>query len=120
MSGLRGLKRVLDNCGSVAITPDGPRGPARQCALGPVAIAKMAGKPIVPMCWSVDKYWRARGWDRLIIPKPFAQGQFVIGQPIPIEKRNKDGLEDARAAIEAAMNEQADMIDIAVTGRIVT
>jgi lysophospholipid acyltransferase (LPLAT)-like uncharacterized protein len=56
----------------------------------------------------------------LIIPKPFAQGQFVIGQPIPIEKRNKDGLEDARAAIEAAMNEQADLIDIVVTGRIVT
>jgi len=80
----------------------------------------MAGKPIVPMCWSVDRYWRASGWDRLIIPKPFARGQFVMGQPIPIEKLDKAGLEDARKAIEAAMNEQADMIDIAVTGRIVT
>ena len=120
LTGLRGLKRVLDAGCSVAITPDGPRGPARIMAAGPVSIAQMAGKPILPMCWSVDRYWRARGWDRLIIPKPFAQGQFVIGQPIPIEKRNKDGLEDARAAIEAAMNEQADLIDIVVTRRIVT
>ena len=120
LSGLRGLKRVLDAGCSVAITPDGPRGPARILAAGPVSIAHMAGKPIVPMCWSVDKYWRARGWDRLIIPKPFARGQFVMGQPIPIEKLDKAGLEDARKAIEAAMNEQAEMIDIAVTGHTVT
>ena len=120
LSGLRGLKRVLDAGCSVAITPDGPRGPARILAAGPVSIAQMAGKPIVPMCWSVDRYWRASGWDRLIIPKPFARGQFVMGQPIPIEKLDKAGLEDARKAIETAMNEQADMIDIAVTGRIVT
>ena len=82
LSGLPGLKRVLDNRGSVAITPDGPRGPARQCALGPVAIAKMADKPIVPMCWAVDRYWRATGGDQLIIPKPFARGHFIIGDPI--------------------------------------
>ena len=43
-----------------------------------------------------------------------------MGQPIPIEKLDKAGLEDARKAIETAMNEQTDMIDIAVTGRIVT
>ena len=43
-----------------------------------------------------------------------------MGQPIPIEKLDKVGLEDARKAIEAAMNEQADMIDIAVNGRTVT
>jgi lysophospholipid acyltransferase (LPLAT)-like uncharacterized protein len=42
LSGLRGLKRVLDRGESVAITPDGPRGPARKSALGPVAIAQIA------------------------------------------------------------------------------
>ena len=43
-----------------------------------------------------------------------------MGQPIPIEKLDKAGLDDARKSIEAAMNEQADMIDIAVTGHTVT
>lgn len=111
LSGLRGLKRVLDNCGSVAITPDGPRGPARQCALGPVAIAKMAGKPIVPMCWAVDRYWRATGWDRLIIPKPFARGTFIIGDPIHLDGYNKGQLETARQLLEDRLNEQADAMD---------
>ena len=120
LSGLRGLKRVLDNGDSVAITPDGPRGPARIMAAGPVSIAQMAGKAIVPMCWSVDRYWRATGWDRLIIPKPFARGQFIMGRPIIVRKMHKSALEDTRIAIETTMNNQADMIDIAVTGRTIT
>ena len=111
LSGLLGLKRVLDNHGSVAITPDGPRGPARQCALGPVAIARMAGKPIVPMCWAVDRYWRASGWDKLIIPKPFACGHFIIGDPIYLDDYNKDQLEKARQRLENALNTQADAMD---------
>jgi lysophospholipid acyltransferase (LPLAT)-like uncharacterized protein len=119
LSGLRGLKRVLDNGDSVAITPDGPRGPARIMAAGPVSIAQMAGKAIVPMCWSVDRYWRATGWDRLIIPKPFANGEFIMGAPITVEKLDKAALEDTRMAIETAMNKQADMIDIAVGGRTI-
>jgi len=117
LSGLRGLKRVLDAGDSVAITPDGPRGPARQSALGPVAIAQLAGKPIVPMCWTVDRYWRASGWDRLIIPKPFARGEFVVGAPIFVETGGKDSLETARDQLERAMNAQADAVDRARHGK---
>ena len=111
LSGLRGLKRVLDLGESVAITPDGPRGPARKSALGPVAIAQMAGKPIVPMCWSVDRYWRATGWDRLIIPKPFARGRFIIGDAIYLDDISKGQLETARQQLEDALNAQADAVD---------
>ncbi len=118
LSGLRGLKRVLDGGDSVAITPDGPRGPARKMAVGPVAIAAMAGKPIVPMCWTVDRYWRATGWDRLIIPKPFARGDFIVGEPIYIKKGDKDSLEEARKQVEVALNEQADAIDRKRHGRV--
>ncbi len=119
LSGLRGLKRALDNGYSVAITPDGPRGPARKTASGPMSIAQMAGKPVIPMCWSVDRYWRTSGWDRLIIPKPFARGKFVMGTPITVEKLNKARLEASRIELENTMNAQADMIDIAVTGRTI-
>ncbi len=111
LSGLRGLKRVLDDGDSVAITPDGPRGPARRCAIGPVAIAQLAGKPIVPMCWAVDRYWRATGWDRLIIPKPFARGRFIIGEPIYLGSINKGQLETCRQQLENALNVQADTLD---------
>ncbi len=111
LSGLRGLKRVLDGGESVAITPDGPRGPARKSALGPVASAQRAGKPIGPMCWSVDRNWRATGGDRLIIPKPFARGRFIIGDPIYLDDVSKDQLETARQQLEDALNAQADAVD---------
>ena len=116
LSGLRGLKRVLDSGHSVAITPDGPRGPARVCAFGPVAIAQMAGKPIVPMCWSVDRYWKGSGWDKLLIPKPFSQGIFVVGEPIYVEKGGRNSAELARQKLELVMNEQADGVDKIING----
>ena len=74
MSGLRGLKRVLDVGKVAAITPDGPAGPARVAATGPVALANLTGKPIIPVAWSVDRFWRAPGWDAMLIPKPFCRG----------------------------------------------
>ena len=56
LSGLRGLKRVLDTGKVATITPDGPRGPARKAAMGPVALAQLTGKPILPVAWAVDRY----------------------------------------------------------------
>ena len=44
LSGLRGMKRILDAGRIATVTPDGPRGPARIAAVGPVALAQMAGK----------------------------------------------------------------------------
>ena len=71
----------------------------------------MAGKPIVPMCWAVDRYWRATGWDQLIIPKPFARGLFIIGDPIHLDEYDKDQLEIARRELENTLNAQADAMD---------
>ena len=39
ISGLRGLKRVLDSGQIATITPDGPRGPARKLAVGQIGRA---------------------------------------------------------------------------------
>ena len=111
ISGLRGLKRVLDRGQIATITPDGPRGPARKLAVGPVALAAMAGKPVVPICWAVDRYWRAPGWDGTIIPKPFARGRFIWGDPIEVPKGDRDAMETSRLKIEAAMNDLADRAD---------
>jgi len=63
------------------------------------------------MCWAVDRYWRASGWDRLIIPKPFARGRFIIGDPIYLDDIGKDQLEQARSQLETALNHQADALD---------
>ena len=106
LSGLRGLKRVLDQGRIATITPDGPRGPARQAAMGPVALAHLSGKPIVPVAWATDRCWRAPGWDGMRIPKPLSRGVLLVGAPINApEDGDRKTMEAHRRRLEAAMND---------------
>ena len=122
VSGLRGLKRILDAGKVAAITPDGPRGPARICATGPVALANLAEKPIVPVAWAVDRFWRAPGWDGMIIPKPFCRGVMIWGETFLPEitaygrrkigsNSNKDKMESQRKSLQATLNDVTDRAD---------
>ncbi len=122
ISGLRGLKRVLDAGKVVAITPDGPRGPARVSATGPVALANLTKKPIIPIAWSVTRFWRAPGWDGMIIPKPFCRGVMIWGEALSPDfetsknrkngyKDNRDRMESQRQLLEAALNDVTDRAD---------
>jgi len=112
VSGLRELKRVLDAGRAVGITPDGPRGPARVVATGAVALAQLTGKPIVPAAWGTNRYKRAGGWDRMVVPRPFSRGVFVVGEPItPPANRDRKTLETHCAALQAALNAVTDKAD---------
>ena len=55
---------------NLTITPDGPRGPRRQLAQGPVYLASKLGMPIVAMGFGYDRPWRFNSWDRFAIPRP--------------------------------------------------
>ena len=112
LSGLRGLKRVLDHGRIATITPDGPRGPARNAAMGPVALAHLSGKPIVPVAWATDRFWRAPGWDGMRIPKPLSRGVLVIGEPIRApETGDRSAMDEHRQMLEKAMNDTARTAD---------
>ena len=89
LSGLRGMLRALEDGRSVAITPDGPRGPARIAACGAVALAQLSGRPILPLSWSASSCWRTGGWDRMMIPKPFSRGRLLIGTPIHVPPKGQ-------------------------------
>jgi lysophospholipid acyltransferase (LPLAT)-like uncharacterized protein len=75
------LGRRLESGTDVAITPDGPRGPARSVAPGALVTAQRSGVHIVPLTISVDRAWQLSTWDRFVIPKPFAR--VVIGYGTP-------------------------------------
>jgi lysophospholipid acyltransferase (LPLAT)-like uncharacterized protein len=81
---LLGACRELENGFDLAITPDGPRGPARSVAPGAVIIAQRTGAVMVPVAASADRAWHLRSWDRFIIPKPFARVTVAYGDPIRI------------------------------------
>jgi lysophospholipid acyltransferase (LPLAT)-like uncharacterized protein len=71
--GLRGLSRWLADGGEVALTPDGPRGPARVFRAGTAIVAQQSGAAVVLIGVAVDRAWRLKSWDRFLIPKPFAK-----------------------------------------------
>jgi lysophospholipid acyltransferase (LPLAT)-like uncharacterized protein len=97
---LRSLERLADNSLGLAITVDGPLGPA--CEVKPVVLhlAARLGWPIVPLSVAAGcKHVFASRWDRLEIPHIFSRVSFVIGTPIHVaQTSSRDDL--AGAAVQ--------------------
>jgi lysophospholipid acyltransferase (LPLAT)-like uncharacterized protein len=53
--GIKGLLKTVKRGGNIAITPDGPKGPARVAQSGIVQIAQKTGLPIVPVSFNSSK-----------------------------------------------------------------
>jgi len=101
--GLLGIVRALKSGSVVAVTPDGPRGPAERVKPGVVAAAQHAGVPIIPGTARVSRAWRLSSWDRFCIPKPFATIDVVYGVPVEVSP-GKEGLRAGMSAVEAALH----------------
>lgn len=76
---LIGLMREIDAGRDGAITPDGPRGPARIFAPGAAVAAQRTGALIAPIRAQASRAWRLKSWDRFLIPKPFAKVTVSLG-----------------------------------------
>ena len=82
---LIGLMREIDAGRDGAITPDGPRGPARVFAPGAVVAAQRTGALIVPIRARASHAWRLKSWDRVLIPMPFARVTVSFGPLTGVE-----------------------------------
>ncbi len=78
------LTMIREGTRHLAMTPDGPRGPRRQCRLGIIYLASVTGIPIVPFGSGYRRYWRAGSWDRFAVPLPFGRVRGVSGHPIHV------------------------------------
>jgi len=78
---LLGMIRALAEGRDGAITPDGPRGPAGVPHIGALRAAQRAGVDIVAVSVTASRAWRARSWDRFLIPKPFARVTITASDP---------------------------------------
>ncbi|MFL5597970.1 MAG: lysophospholipid acyltransferase family protein [Gemmatimonadaceae bacterium] len=103
------LVRELQSGGEVAITPDGPRGPAGRFAPGALVAAQRSGAPIVPVASSADRAWRLKSWDQFMIPKPFARVTVCYGNPARVNAATPRAAADEAPRFEALMNEVARM-----------
>ncbi len=69
---LREILLELRAGNDIAITLDGPRGPAYVAKTGIGLLARKSRAPIVFMIPVYRNAWRLRSWDRFFIPKPFS------------------------------------------------
>ncbi len=89
----------------LVITPDGPRGPRRHVAAGPVYLASRLGLPIVLIAVAYDRCWRTRSWDRFAVPRPFTTARALLSAEHQVAPDlDREALENRRQEIETEFN----------------
>jgi lysophospholipid acyltransferase (LPLAT)-like uncharacterized protein len=83
-SALKSLIRVLQEGGEVALAPDGPRGPALRAKPGAALAAARTGAGVLAIAAWPSSAWRARSWDRMVVPRPFARIRIAYSQPVHV------------------------------------
>jgi lysophospholipid acyltransferase (LPLAT)-like uncharacterized protein len=105
--GARAIWELSDRSGRqhLTMTPDGPRGPRRRLAQGPVYLASRLQLPLVVMGFGYDRPWRARSWDRFAVPRPFSRARAVIGPSLMLPPElTRAALEQTRRRVEHLLN----------------
>ncbi len=112
LDALRELVRHLRAGRSLAMTPDGPRGPREKMKPGPLLAAQLTGAPIVPVVSGASRASFFGGWDRFMIPHPFARLQIAYGEPLHVPRRAGEAeMEAISAEVEARLGALMKRVD---------
>lgn len=97
--------RVLKNKATMAITPDGPRGPSGVVQGGVMLMAQKSGAALVPIGISARPRFLAKSWDRYQIPWPFARALMILGDPLYVpENASDEQVEQIRMRLESEIH----------------
>ena len=103
---LRASVTTLRENYSLAMTADVPPGPARVAGMGIITLARMSGKPIIPVGIASSHYMALKTWSRFTINLPFSRMGITLGAPIYVPRKATDiELEELRQHLEQAINE---------------
>lgn len=86
----------------LAITPDGPKGPRRSIKDGVIELARISGRPVIPLCFVSSRGRRFKSWDRFLLPYPFGRGVYSYGPPVIY--REGEGSDTFRERLLQAMD----------------
>ena len=101
MQAFRKMVKCIKLGESVAITPDGPKGPKEKVKEGIIKLAQITETSIIPLVWTTNKFKLINSWDNFVIPYPFSKGVYSFGKPIYVKKQiNEYELETARLNLE--------------------
>jgi lysophospholipid acyltransferase (LPLAT)-like uncharacterized protein len=112
VSSVREMLSEIGQGTDLGITPDGPKGPRYQVKQGIIELARLTGRPIVPVTYSASKKKVFSSWDRFVLPYPFSKILFVWGDPLFVARDARGAsLEQRRLDLEeglVALTEKAD------------
>lgn len=99
---------------SLAITPDGPRGPILKMKAGAVVTAKKSNVPLFLVGIGIKNKFTLKSWDNFEVPKPFSKVVVIYSDPIFIDdKLNYEETNHKIIECEAALNKlQKDALDL--------
>ncbi len=84
--GMRNLHRAYLEKNYIAITADGPRGPAQKAKPGVAQLASLVNAPVGAVYLHPSRAWVLRSWDRFMIPKPFSKITVAWANPVVAEQ----------------------------------
>ncbi len=103
---IRASQEALRNGVSVAMTADVPPGPARRAGLGIVTLARITGRPIVPVAIASSRLISFPTWSRLTINLPWSTCGSVVGDPVFVPHDASDAEQERlRQLVEDRLND---------------
>ena len=109
---IRDSIKVLESGESIAITPDGPRGPRFVFKPNFINVAAITKTPIVTISFSCSNTKIFRSWDRFMLPLPFSTIKIVYGDLKFIPEINSDDdLKKHGKELETALNKLTSELD---------
>ncbi len=87
--GKEALEILIDKASknySIAITPDGPTGPAFKMKAGAVVTAKKTGLPLFLIGAAYNKNFKLKSWDKFQVPLPFSAAALVFSKAIFVDE----------------------------------
>lgn len=100
------LKKALDGGNNVAMIADIPHGTPREAGLGIVTLAKISGRPVVPLAVATSRRKvLEKSWDKTTLNLPFGRMAMLLGDPIAVAAdAPEDELEAKRRELTASLN----------------
>jgi lysophospholipid acyltransferase (LPLAT)-like uncharacterized protein len=103
---------LLNKPGNVfALTPDGPKGPAKIPKPGTIRAAQKTGVKIVPTAAQASRRWEFTNWDTYYVAKPFGKISLIFGEPVILSSDEEfdtcvERLKQALDSVEKTANDR--------------
>jgi lysophospholipid acyltransferase (LPLAT)-like uncharacterized protein len=106
--GVRAAKEAitaLEDGGTMAMTPDGPRGPSGVVQGGVMLMARKSGAGLIPVGIAARPRVVAKSWDKYNVPVPFSKCLMIFGEPLYVSpKATEEEVEQVRLNLESEIH----------------